>query len=256
VRLATWNVNSLGARLPRVTEWIAANEPDVLCLQETKLADDKFPFDAFAELGYEAVSHGDGRWNGVAIISRLGVGDPVRGFDTPEDEHGCRIIAATCGGVRVHSVYVPNGRSLDNEFYEIKLQWLAQLRTMLDEAYKPGDSVAICGDFNVAPVDGDVWDPAHFVGQTHVSEPERAALRQVEEWGLTDVFPRFNEPGVFTWWDYRAGDFHQGRGMRIDLVLLSDDLATRASGAFRDRDARKGQKPSDHAPVVVDFAVG
>jgi exodeoxyribonuclease III len=256
VRLATWNVNSLGARLPRVTEWIAAQEPDVLCLQETKLADDKFPEDAFSELGYESVHHGDGRWNGVAIISRLGVGDPVRGFDTEEDDHGCRIIAATCGGVRVHSVYVPNGRSLDNEFYGIKLQWLARLRTMLDESYKPGDSVAVCGDFNVAPDDGDVWDPAHFVGQTHVSEPERAALRQVEDWGLTDVFPRFNEPGVFTWWDYRAGDFHQGRGMRIDLVLVSDDLAARADGAFRDRDARKGQKPSDHAPVVVDFTDG
>jgi exodeoxyribonuclease III len=254
VRLATWNVNSLGARLPRVTEWIAAQEPDVLCMRETKLADDKFPAEAFAELGYETVHHGDGRWNGVAIISRLGVDDPVRGFDSEEDDHGCRIVAATCGGVRVHSVYVPNGRSLDNEFYEIKLQWLARLRTMLDEAYKPGDSVAICGDFNVAPDDGDVWDPAHFVGQTHVSEPERAALRQVEAWGLTDVFPRFNEPGVFTWWDYRAGDFHQGRGMRIDLVLVSDDLAARASGAFRDRDARKGQKPSDHAPVVVDFS--
>jgi exodeoxyribonuclease III len=254
VRLATWNVNSLGARLPRVTEWIAAQEPDVLCLQETKLADDKFPEDAFSELGYESVHHGDGRWNGVAIVSRLGVGDPVRGFDTEEDDHGCRIIAATCGGVRVHSVYVPNGRSLDNEFYGIKLQWLARLRTMLDESYKPGDSVAVCGDFNVAPDDGDVWDPAHFVGQTHVSEPERAALRQVEDWGLTDVFPRFNEPGVFTWWDYRAGDFHQGRGMRIDLVLVSDDLAERATGTSRDRDARKGTKPSDHAPVVVDFA--
>jgi exodeoxyribonuclease III len=254
VRLATWNVNSLGARLPRVTEWIAAHEPDVLCMQETKLADDKFPAEAFSELGYETAHHGDGRWNGVAIISRLGVDDPLRGFDSAEDYHGCRIIAATCGGVRVHSVYVPNGRSLDNEFYAIKLQWLARLRTMLDEAYKPGDSVAICGDFNVAPDDGDVWDPAHFVGQTHVSEPERAALREVEAWGLTDVFPRFNEPGVFTWWDYRAGDFHQGRGMRIDLVLVSDDLAARASGAFRDRDARKGQKPSDHAPVVVDFA--
>ena len=159
MRLATWNVNSLGARLPRVTEWIAAQEPDVLCMQETKLADDKFPAEAFAELGYETVHHGDGRWNGVAIISRLGVDDPVRGFDSEEDDHGCRIVAATCGGVRVHSVYVPNGRSLDNEFYEIKLQWLARLRTMLDEAYKPGDSVAICGDFNVAPDDGDVWDP-------------------------------------------------------------------------------------------------
>ena len=243
-----------GGTVARVTEWIAAQEPDVLCLQETKLADDKFPTAAFAELGYETVHHGDGRWNGVAIVSRLGVDDPVRGFDGAEDDHGCRIIAATCGGVRVHSVYVPNGRSLDNEFYAIKLAWLARLRTMLDESYKSGDSVAICGDFNVAPDDGDVWDPAHFVGQTHVSEPERAAFRDVEAWGLTDVFPRFNEPGVFTWWDYRAGDFHQGRGMRIDLVLVSADLAGRASGAFRDRDARKGQKPSDHAPVVVDFA--
>lgn len=147
----------------------------------------------------------------------------------------------------------PTAEALTTNSHEIKLQWLARLRAMLDESCKPGDSVAVCGDFNVAPEDGDVWDPADFIGQTHVSEPERAALRQVEAWGLTDVFPRFNEPGVFTWWDYRAGDFHQGRGMRIDLVLVSDDLAQRASGAFRDRDARKGQKPSDHAPVVVDF---
>lgn len=254
MRVATWNVNSLGARLPRVTAWIEEHQPDVLCLQETKLADGKFPAEAFSDLGYETVQHGDGRWNGVAIASRVGATDPVRGFGSPEDEHGARIIAATCGGVRVHSVYVPNGRSLDNEFYRIKLEWLARLRTMLDETCQAGDSVAVCGDFNVAPDDSDVWDPAHFVGATHVSEPERAALRHVEDWGLIDVFPRFNEPGVFTWWDYRAGDFHQGRGMRIDLVLVSDDLAGRATGAFRDRDARKGQKPSDHAPVVVDFA--
>ena len=254
MRLATWNVNSLGARLPRVTAWITDHQPDVLCIQETKLADDKFPTAAFSELGYETVHHGDGRWNGVAIVSRLGVDDPVRGFGSAEDDHGCRIIAATCGGVRVHSVYVPNGRSLDNEFYGFKLEWLGRLRTMLDQTCRPGDAVAICGDFNVAPDDGDVWDPAHFVGMTHVSEPERAALRQIEAWGLNDVFRRFNPPGVFTWWDYRAGDFHQGRGMRIDLVLVSDDLTDRASAAFMDRDARKGQKPSDHAPVVVDFA--
>jgi exodeoxyribonuclease III len=254
VRLATWNVNSLGARLPRVTAWIEEHQPDVLCMQETKLADDKFPTEAFSDLGYETVQHGDGRWNGVAIASRVGASDPVKGFGSPDDEHGARIIAATCGGVRVHSVYVPNGRSLDNEFYGIKLAWLAQLRTTLDKTCQAGDSVAVCGDFNVAPEDSDVWDPAHFVGATHVSEPERAALRNVEDWGLVDIFPRFNEPGVFTWWDYRAGDFHQGRGMRIDLVLVSNDLAERTTGAFRDRDARKGTKPSDHAPVVVDFA--
>jgi exodeoxyribonuclease-3 len=253
MRLATWNVNSLGARLPRVTEWLELQQPDVLCLQETKCADDKFPFDEFKDLGYEAAHNGDGRWNGVALLSRVGLSDITRGFGTADDDHGCRLVAATCGGVRVHSVYVPNGRSLDNEFYPIKLAWLAQLRTMLDTHCAVGDSVAICGDFNVAPEDGDVWDPTQFVGATHVSEPERQALREVEAWGLHDVFPRFNEPGTFTWWDYRAGDFHQGRGMRIDLVLLSADLADRATGAFRDRDARKGTKPSDHAPVVVDL---
>ena len=254
MRLATWNVNSLGARLPRVTEWIAAQEPDVLCLQETKQADDKFPSKEFLGLGYESAHYGDGRWNGVALLSRVGLVDEAHGFGTPQDDHGCRLVAATCGGIRVHSVYVPNGRSLDNEFYAIKLEWLAHLRTLLDETCRPGDSVAVCGDFNVAPDDGDVWDPAAFVGATHVSEPERGALRHIEDWGLTDVFRQFNDPGVFSWWDYRAGDFHQGRGMRIDLVLVSADLAERAAGARVDRNARKGPKPSDHAPVVVDLA--
>jgi exodeoxyribonuclease-3 len=256
MRLATWNVNSLTARLPRVTGWMEEHQPDVLCLQETKQTDEAFPLEAFSAMGYEAAHHGDGRWNGVALISRVGLVDVARGFGAAEDAHGSRIVAATCGGVRVHSVYVPNGRSLDDEFYRFKLDWLARLRTMLDETCPPGASVAVCGDFNVAPADTDVWDPAHYVGATHVSEPERTALRRVEDWGLEDVFPRFNDPGVFTWWDYRAGDFHQGRGMRIDLVLLSADLAARATTSFRDRDARKGQKPSDHAPVVVDFSDG
>jgi exodeoxyribonuclease III len=253
MRLATWNVNSLTARLPRVTGWIEEHQPDVLCLQETKQADDKFPREVFSDLGYESAHHGDGRWNGVALLSRVGLVDVARGFDSTEDAHGARLVAATCGGVRVHSVYVPNGRSLDNEFYGFKLDWLDRLRTYLDATCPPGTSVAVCGDWNVAPRDADVWDPAHFEGMTHVSEPERAALQHVEAWGLDDVFTRFNDPGVFTWWDYRAGDFHQGRGMRIDLVLVSHDLAERATGAFMDRDARKGQKPSDHAPVVVDL---
>ncbi len=256
MRLATWNVNSLTARMPHVTGWIEAQQPDVLCLQETKQADDKFPTDTFKALGYEAAHHGDGRWNGVALLSRVGLRDVARGFGSAEDAHGCRLVAGTCGEVRVHSVYVPNGRSLDDEFYTFKLHWLARLRTLLDETCPPGSSVAVCGDFNVAPGDGDVWDPAHFEGMTHVSEQERAALRQILGWGLEDVFPRFNDPGVFSWWDYRAGDFHQGRGMRIDLLLLSGDLAARATGSYVDRDARKnyqGNKPSDHAPVVVDL---
>jgi exodeoxyribonuclease III len=256
MRLVTWNVNSLTARMPRVTAWVEENSPDVLCLQETKQSDDKFPADVFTALGYETIHHGEGRWNGVALLSRVGLEDPVRGFGTPEDEHGARIVAATCGGVRVHSVYVPNGRSLDNEFYPIKLAWLARLRSLLDERGPADQSVAVGGDFNVAPTDDDVWDPAHFEGMTHVSAPERAALAEVEAWGLRDVFPRFNDPGTFSWWDYRGGDFHQGRGMRIDLILVSEDLAGRATASFVDRDARKGEKPSDHAPVVLDLDDG
>jgi len=258
MKLVTWNVNSLGARLALVLEWIEANQPDVLCMQETKLADDAFPAEAFAELGYQTAHHGDGRWNGVAIASKVGVEDPEKGFGNSLDEHGCRLIAATCGGIRVHSVYVPNGRSLDNEFYAIKLAWLAQLRTYLEERCDPARDVAVCGDFNVAPRDSDVFDPAHFVGATHVSEPERTALEAVMDWGLRDVFAEGHpDGGVFSWWDYRAGDFHKGRGMRIDLVLVSASVAARYRTSEVDREARKkspaGNKPSDHAPVIVEL---
>lgn len=259
MRLVTWNVNSLSARLPLVVEWMEANGPDVLCLQETKQADDAFPEAAFADLGYCSAHHGDGRWNGVAVISRVGLDDPEPGLRSEEDDaQGCRMLAATCGGVRVHSVYVPNGRSVDSEFYRAKLTWLARLRAYLAETCSPQDPVAVCGDFNVAPTDADVWDPAHFVGATHVTGPERAALGSVLDWGLVDVFGRLHpNGGIFSWWDYRAGDFHKGHGMRIDLVLLSDTLADRCSRAEVDREARKkspaGNKPSDHAPVVVDL---
>jgi exodeoxyribonuclease III len=259
VRLATWNVNSLGARLPLVTEWMEANGPDVLCLQETKQADDAFPEAAFADLGYESAHHGDGRWNGVAILSRVGLGDPARGLGSEDDDaQGCRMVAATCAGVRVHSVYVPNGRSVDSEHYQFKLSWLARLRAYLGETCRPEDAVAVCGDFNVAPTDADVWDPDAFVGATHVTVPERAALASIIDWGLVDVFQRLHpEGGIFSWWDYRAGDFHKGHGMRIDLVLLSETPAGRSSRAEVDREARKkspaGNKPSDHAPVVVDI---
>jgi exodeoxyribonuclease III len=259
MRLATWNVNSLGARLPLVLEWMEANGPDVLCLQETKLDDGAFPADAFADLGYQSAHHGDGRWNGVAVLSRLGLDDPACGMSSEEDEHGCRMLAATCGGIRVHSVYVPNGRSLDSEHYLHKLAWLARLRTYLTERCDPGSPVAVCGDFNIAPHDSDVWDPAHFVGMTHVSQPEREALDKVLDWGLEDVFHRFHEDGgVFSWWDYRGGSFHKGLGMRIDLVLLSRPLADRCVSAEIDREARKkspaGNKPSDHTVVVVELA--
>jgi exodeoxyribonuclease-3 len=258
VKLATWNVNSLTARLPLVLEWIAANGPDVLCMQETKQTDAAFPAGAFADAGYQVAHHGDGRWNGVAIASRVGLERPSRGFESDEDVHGCRIIAATCGGMRVHSVYVPNGRSLDSEQYGFKLTWLARLRAYLAETCDPSADVAVCGDFNVAPTDADVWDPTATSGSTHVSAPERTALDALLEWGLEDVFARFHpEGGIYTWWDYRAGDFHKGRGMRIDLALLSTGPAGRCRGASVDRDARKkspaGNKPSDHAPLTVEL---
>jgi exodeoxyribonuclease-3 len=253
VRIATWNVNSLAARLPRVEEWLDYARPDVLCLQETKQAEAAFPHGAFASLGYEAAHHGDGRWNGVAIISRVGLDGVTRGLGPEFDEQGPRAIAADCGGVRVVSVYVPNGRSLDSEHYPAKLAWLARLRAMLDETTAPDRPVAVCGDFNVAPEDRDVWDPAQFEGATHVSPPEREALGELESWGLVDAFRRvYDDDRLFSWWDYRGGSFHRHRGLRIDLILVTEVLAGTTTWALIDRNARKGEKPSDHTPVFID----
>ncbi|MHB1929841.1 MAG: exodeoxyribonuclease III [Acidimicrobiales bacterium] len=255
MRIATWNVNSLKARLPRVEEWLGYAQPDVLCLQETKLADGAFPHLAFRALGYESVHHGAGQWNGVAILSRIGVADEVTGFATGvEADTDTRIITARCGGVSVTSVYVPNGRALDSDHYRYKLAWLLKLREHLDVVASPGAEVAVCGDFNIAPEDRDVWDPAAFVGSTHVSEPERTGLAQLEAWGLEDTFRACypDDDRLYTYWDYRAGDFHSHRGMRIDLVLASRPLARRVRWALVDRNARKGKGPSDHAPLLVD----
>ena len=255
MRLATWNVNSLKARMARVEDWLADVEPDVVCLQETKLADAAFPTMSFQALGYESVHHGEGRWNGVAILSRVGLEAPTLGFGPGDDDPEARLVWATCGGVRVASAYVPNGRALDHDHYRYKLAWLAKLRTMLDDACDPSTPVVVAGDFNIAPTDADVHDPAKFVGATHTSDAERAALEEIEAWGLVDTFRELQpEPGLYSWWDYRAGDFHQGRGMRIDLVLASRSLAEQATFATIDRQARKGEKPSDHAPVIIDFA--
>ncbi len=255
MRIATWNVNSLTARLPRVEEWIEYAKPDVLCLQETKQADAAFPHEAFAALGYETAHHGSGRWNGVAIASRVGLREVSTGLGSPDDEQGTRLVSAECGGVRVSSVYVPNGRSLDSEQYPAKLAWLTRLRALLDESASPDRPVALCGDFNIAPDDRDVWDPTEFVGMTHVSQPERDALAALESWGLVDVFRRcYDEDQLFSWWDYRGGSFHRHRGMRIDLILATEALASTVTYALIDRNARKGEKPSDHTPVFADFA--
>jgi exodeoxyribonuclease-3 len=255
MRIATWNVNSLKARMARVEEWLAYASPDVVCLQETKLADGAFPHMAFAALGYETAHHGDGQWNGVAICSRIGLDDVIAGFaDHLEPDSETRVITARCGSSLISSVYVPNGRSLDSEHYRYKLSWLERLGAHLDHVSTPGDELALCGDFNIAPDDRDVWDPAQFVGSTHVSVNEREALERLLAWGLHDAFrERYPEDGLFSYWDYRAGDFHQHRGMRIDLVLLTRPLADRVRWALVDRNARKGKLPSDHAPVFVDI---
>ena len=254
MRIATWNVNSLKVRMPRVEEWLAYAEPDVVCLQETKLSDSAFPHLAFGALGYESVHHGDRQWNGVAILSKVGLSDVVVGFADPiEPDSDTRVLSARCGPVHVTSVYVPNGRSLDSDHYTYKLAWLGKLKQHLDALATPQDQVAVCGDFNIAPDDKDVWDPGAFVGSTHVSEPERRELANLEDWGLVDAFRhRYPEDRLYTYWDYRAGDFHEHRGMRIDLLLMSKPLAERLQWALVDRNARKGKLPSDHAPVFVD----
>lgn len=262
MQIVTWNVNSLKARLGRVESWLDRHRPEVVCLQETKLADEAFPALAFEALGYESFHHGQGRWNGVAVLSRVGLEDPHPGFDDDDEpDTDARVAWATCGGVRVCSVYVPNGRALDDPHYTYKLGWLARLRRNLDAGHDPAEPLVVTGDFNIAPEDDDVWDPGAFVGSTHVSEPERAALGDLCGWGLEDLYHRHHDDGVrFSYWDYRAGAFHKKMGMRIDLVLASAPMAERCTEVRVDREERRpkgnpaGGAPSDHAPVVATFA--
>lgn len=256
MRFATWNINSLNVRLPRLEAWLADVQPDVVCLQETKLADDAFPALALHSLGYEAVHVGEGRWNGVAILSRVGLDDIVAGFaDGGDPDAEARLVTATCGDVRITNVYVPNGREVGADHYVYKLAWLDRLRAHQAAVAPTGTPAIVAGDFNIAPSDVDVYDVAAFAGATHVSEPEREALTRLLDDGYVDVFRRLHPDAarVFSWWDYRRGDFHQGRGMRIDLVLATPSVADRASWCVIDRNARKGQQPSDHAPVIVDI---
>jgi exodeoxyribonuclease III len=256
MRLATWNVNSAKQRAPRLLPWLDERQPDVVCLQETKLADDAFARLFGSDLdrrGYAVAYHGEAQWNGVAILSRVGVDDVVAGIPGGPGFPGqeARAISATCAGLRVHSVYVPNGRVPESDHYRYKLTWLGALRTFVSA--DPGDAV-VCGDMNIAPSDADVFDPDAYVGQTHVTAPERAALRQLQDLGLHDVVrDRWPTERVFTYWDYRAGMFHQDLGMRIDLVLATNGVAHRVKAAWVDRQARKGTGPSDHAPVIVDL---
>ncbi|WP_369215055.1 exodeoxyribonuclease III [Streptomyces flavofungini] len=259
MRIATWNVNSITARLPRLLAWLEATGTDVVCIQETKTTAEGFPADELRELGYESAVHATGRWNGVALISKAGLEDVVRGLPGDPGYDGVqepRAISATCGPVRLWSVYVPNGREVGHAHYAYKLEWFEALKAAVAGDAKGSRPFAVLGDFNVAPTDADVWDPALFVDSTHVTPAERAALAELRGAGLTDVVPRplkYDHP--FTYWDYRQLGFPKNRGMRIDLVYGNEPFAKAVTDAYVDREERKGKGASDHAPVVVDLDV-
>jgi exodeoxyribonuclease III len=267
VRLATWNVNSIRSRADRVVAWLQRRDVDVLALQETKCRDDQFPEQRFAELGYQVAHVGYSQWNGVAILSRVGLEDIEIGFPgqpcwssdptLPTSDAEARALGATCGGVRVWSLYVPNGRTLTDPHYRYKLDWLAALRgTAAGWLEKdPNAPLALVGDWNIAPQDDDVWDMSVFAHSTHVSPPEREAFRAVLDAGYADVVrPYAPGPGVYTYWDYTQLRFPRREGMRIDFVLGSPAFTGRVTGALIDREERKGKGASDHAPVVVELA--
>ena len=253
MRVATWNVNSIRVRIGQLLEWLDQHHPDVVLLQETRCPDDQFPYADIHSAGYEVVHHALDHHSGVAICSRVGLDDVTRGFDgvsrPPFDE--ARIVSATCDGIRVHSVYAPNGRELDDPHYLYKLVWLERLRTIT----RPGMSNLIGGDLNVAPTDLDIYDPRRWRRRTHASPQERAAITALVDDGLVDV-TRLHHPGpdIYTWWSYRPGMFETNRGLRIDLLLASADLAERTTSVMIDHKARAADRPSDHAPVIMDTA--
>ena len=254
MKLATWNVNSVVARLPLVLQWLARTRPDVVCLQELKCTEERFPAAAFAELGYRAEVFGQPTYNGVAILSRSAATDVVRGF--PEDDAAApaRLLAATVEGVRIVNVYVPNGAFVGSDQYAFKLEWMKHLREFFDDHYWTDDDVLLCGDFNVAPEDRDVHDPEMWRGKILFSSKERAALEHIREWGFTDAYRlHTKEGGNFSWWDYRAGSFKRNAGLRIDHVWISEPLAERCRAAWIDKEPRGWERPSDHTPVVVEF---
>jgi exodeoxyribonuclease-3 len=255
MQIATWNVNSLRVRLPQVVGWLSQSPVDVLAMQETKLVDADFPRQELEDAGYQVLFSGQKTYNGVALLSRWPMEDVIR--DIPDfDDPLRRVLAATTNGVRVINLYVPNGQSVGSEKYEYKLRWLAALAKWLAVEVAQHEKLVVLGDFNIAPEDRDVHDPAAWVGSVHVSEPERAALKTLLETGLIDVFRQFDQPEkTFSWWDYRMLAFRRNHGLRIDLILASAAFAKICKECRIDREPRKVERPSDHAPVIADFVM-
>lgn len=254
MKIATWNVNSILARLPGVTRWLDSVQPDVLCLQEIKCENDKFPIEVFRERGYQCVVFGQQSYNGVAIAARTECQNPKRGYDSEDEALHARLLTSTMAGIQIVNVYVPNGQMVGSDKYRFKLDWMKKLRSYLDANYNNGEPVLLCGDFNVAPDERDVHDPRLWQGRILFSEPERAALREIKEWGFTDSFRLHTEAGGhYSWWDYRAGAFRRNQGLRIDHIWLSEPLVSRNKTTWIDLEPRTWERPSDHAPVVAEF---
>ena len=254
MKIATWNVNSILARLPHVTRWLEKESPDVLCIQETKCADEKFPSLDFKAIGYDCLIFGQQSYNGVAILSKAGCASVQRGYVEDDATAHSRLVAADVAGIRVVNVYVPNGQFVGSEKYQFKLGWMKRLRTFFDESYEPNTPVLLCGDFNVAPEERDVHDPRLWQNRILFSEPERAALQHVKDWGFADTFRlHTEEAGHYSWWDYRAGGFRRNLGLRIDHIWVSPPLAKRSTRTWIDKEPRGWERPSDHAPVVAEF---
>ena len=254
MKIATWNVNSMNVREPQVVEWLQNHDPDVLALQEIKQPTEKFPAGALQELGYHSIASGQKTYNGVAVVSKTPANDPVTDFPDLDDPQR-RILATTIGEVRVVDLYIPNGSEVGSEKYEYKLNWLKSLRNFLDAEMQQHENLVVLGDFNIAPADEDVYDPEKWGEAILCSPLERQALRELIDLGLTDVFRKFEQPdGMFSWWDYRAAGFRRNAGLRIDLILTSHSMTERCTASYVDKEPRAWERPSDHAPVVAEFA--
>ena len=256
MKIATWNVNSIAIRLEAVINWLASTKTDVLCLQETKCVDEKFPRSEFADAGYDSIFMGEKSYNGVAILSRLPIGNPQYNFADDGPEAPKRLIAATIEGVRIVNTYIPNGTELWTDKFTFKLDWLQRLRRMFDDDCPRDSDALLCGDFNVAPEERDVWSVKNWEGKLHFSKPERAAIHHVKQWGFSDAFRTINgDLQEFSWWNYREGAFPKNQGLRIDHIWTSESLTAKCTNCWIDREPRTWERPSDHTPVVAEFSL-